>query len=88
MASAHYQITESMDVFAETLFSHEQLQAAQGLLIDASGATLGALNPYNPFGEDVGVSFSYPGIPQNQDESGTYYRPLIGVRGSAFSDWH
>ena len=39
MASAHYQITESMDVFAETLFSHEQLQAAQGLLIDASGAT-------------------------------------------------
>jgi len=49
----NYQASESMDLFTEVIFSHEHLQAPAGSLIDASQATLGASNPFNPFGEAV-----------------------------------
>jgi iron complex outermembrane receptor protein len=93
LLSGHYKIGESMDIFAEVLFSHEQVHAPQDLMINASGGSfggtiLGANNPYNPFGEAVGVSFVYPGIKTGYGDSGTMIQPLIGVQGSVFSDWH
>lgn len=93
LLSAHYQVAESMDLFTEVIFSHEHLEDLSGLLIDAyggsyGGATLGANNPYNPFGQAVGISYSYPGIGENQDELETFIHPLIGARGSVFTDWH
>jgi len=88
LLSGHYQLTESMDLFSEILFSHERVRATFAFPpIDKSHATLGANNPYNPFGEAVGVSFDYAGIRSRWDEAGSLIRPLIGVRGSLFSDW-
>jgi len=93
LLSAHYQLAESMDLFTDITFSHEHLKATFGFLIQASGGsyggtTLGAGNPYKPFGEDVGISFAYPGIHRTMMNRGSLIRPLIGVRGSVFSDWH
>jgi len=93
LLSGHYQLSESVDLFTETLFSYERIQDPVGPLIDLGPeggmATLGAKNPYNPFGEAVGISYSYPGIQIGQNNSSTTaIRPLIGVRGSLFSAWH
>jgi len=82
-----------MDLFTEMLFSRGRLETPFGPLIDAfggsfGGTTLGANNPYNPFGKDVGVSFAYPGRQVRFIGSGTLIRPLIGVRGAFFSEWH
>jgi iron complex outermembrane receptor protein len=92
LASAHYHVSEAVDLFTEVIFSHERLQAQEGDLIDVgqfgSMGTLGANNPYNPFGESVGVSFASPSLPSVADESGSLIRPLVGLRGTVFSDWH
>jgi len=94
LLSAHYAIAESVDLFTEVMFSNMNLHARTGLglLIDVptgDSAILAANNPYNPFGEDVGVGFSYPGIvgPLERTHE-SLIRPLIGMRGTLFSDWH
>lgn len=91
--SARHHFSDSTDVFLEVLGSHEVVQAPFGRAIDtATGGnpgfvmTLGAKNPYNPFGEDVDVSFSYP-IPIGYRTTGDLIRPLVGVEGSTFGDW-
>jgi len=93
LLSGHYALAERMDLFTEVMFVHQHLQAPNAPLIDAAGGsyggtTLGAGNPYNPFGTAVGVSFDYAGLLRTFDNPGTWIRPLIGVRGSVFSDWH
>jgi iron complex outermembrane receptor protein len=91
LLSAHYAVSESVDLFTEVLFSHGSLQNQDGAQLGASrsfGGTVAANNPYNPFGEAVNVSFAYPGTGLLQGESTSLVRPLIGVRGSFSSDWH
>jgi iron complex outermembrane recepter protein len=87
LLSAHYQMAGSMDLFTEILFSHQHLHPPSDSFINASGAILGANNPYNPFGKDVGVSFASD-FPTSYEASGSLIRPLIGMRGSLFSAWH
>src|SRR5205823_11906889 len=91
LLSGHYEITDSVDLFAEVIASHSTVRFHAGLQIAGSsfgGTTLGASNPYNPFGQDVGVSFSYEGLPIITETSENLVRPLIGVRGAVFSGWH
>jgi iron complex outermembrane receptor protein len=91
LLSAHYEVAESMDLFAEVLFSHGHLRNYNAPQIFASqsfGGTVAANNPYNPFAQDVNVSFAYPGTGQLQDQFASFIRPLIGVRGSFLSNWH
>jgi iron complex outermembrane receptor protein len=88
LLSAHYDATESVDLFTEVLFSHGHLRNLSGPQISVFGGTVAANNPYNPFGLDVNVSFAYPGTGQLQDQSASLIRPLIGVRGSFLSNWH
>jgi iron complex outermembrane receptor protein len=91
LLTGHFQATDAVDLFTEVLFSHNDGQYSFAPLITASsanGITLGANNPYNPFGEAVGVSFAYSGLPNIENTSGEFIRPLIGIRGSIFSDWH
>jgi iron complex outermembrane receptor protein len=93
LLSGHYQVLDSMDVFAEVMFSNERLQSSYGYLIDGpggsyGGTTVGAGNPYNPFRETVGVSFDYPGLLAINRELGSLLRPLLGIQGSIFSGWH
>ena len=91
LLSAHYDVAESTDLFTEILFSHGHLQNQLSAQIQADqfvGGTVAAGNPYNPFGQAVNVSFAYPGSGQNETQSTSYIRPMLGVRGSWFSDWH
>jgi iron complex outermembrane receptor protein len=86
--SGHYELAESVDFFTEVMLSHESLEAPIFPLIYAYQSSLPANNPFNPFGKAVAVSFAYPGLLQSSDNTGSLIRPLIGVRGSLFSDWH
>ncbi len=91
MLSGHYEVGEQVDVFTETLFTHERKDNRSGDYLNGFseyGTTLGAANPYNPFGETVGISFSYPGIETGYENTQTFIRPLIGVRGTFLADWH
>jgi iron complex outermembrane recepter protein len=90
LLSAHYELSAAADVFTEVLASHEREPVRIGNLIQAEaayGSTMSASNPYNPFGEDVGVSFSYPGVPWSYEHTQSFVRPLVGIRGSILSDW-
>ena len=91
LLSAHFQVAESVDFFAEFLFSHRYLWNQVGPQIQVSQSffgTVAADNPYNPFGQAVNVSFVYPGAGQQEAQSTSLIRPMIGVRGAVFSDWH
>jgi iron complex outermembrane recepter protein len=92
LLSAHYEVAHSVDLFTEVVFSHGYLRNQVGPGITASqsfGGTVAANNPYNPFGEPVNVSFAYPGADEAiANVSTSLFRPMIGVRGSVFSDWH
>ncbi len=92
LISAHYRISDAVDLFTQSLFSHTIRSNTLGLAIDVpvyDSAVLAAGNSYNPFGEDVGVSFSYPGIAAPRETSiESLVRPLVGVRGIFFSDWN
>ena len=89
--SGHYALNESAELFIEVLGSHESQEVESGPLIflnSAFGNTLGANNPYNPFGEQVGLSYIYPGLLEPYQDTQDLLRPLIGVRGSFADDWH
>jgi iron complex outermembrane receptor protein len=91
--SGHFQATQSIDLFGEILASYAYHRPIDRDLIDATGGSfggtiLGAGNPYNPFGQDVGVSFAYDGLQSGYRIPETLLRPMIGLRGSLFSDWH
>lgn len=88
LVSAHYDLTESADLFTEILFSHRNLRNQFGPQISATQSLLPANNPYNPFGQAVSVSFAYPGAGQQETQSAYLIRPVIGVRGLMFSDWN
>jgi iron complex outermembrane receptor protein len=88
---AHYEFAEAADLFTEVLLSHRDLRNQIGPQIyvtQSFGGTVAAGNPYNPFGQDVNVSFVYPGAGQQEVQSSYLIRPTIGVRGSLSSDWH
>jgi iron complex outermembrane receptor protein len=92
LASGHYQLLESVDLFAKILYSREQIKIRTGDLIDLSsgafgGTTLGAANPNNPFGETVGISYTYPGLGRYEQNDQSLFRPLLGLRGSLFGNW-
>jgi len=91
LLSANYKLTDSVNLFTEVLFSHRDLQNQVGAQVSAYpffDGTLAANNPYNPFGEDVNVSFAYPGTGYHQVQSASLIRPMIGIEGSLPSDWH
>jgi iron complex outermembrane receptor protein len=91
LLSAHYDLTESIDLFTDVLFSHGYLrnQVAPRISVSQSfDGTVAANNPYNPFGEVVNVSFAYLGAGEPAVESTSLIRPIVGMRGSIFSDWH
>jgi len=46
-----------------------------------------ASNPYNPFGETVGVAGLLP-VPGSIDNDTGFFRSLAGAKGNLFNSWH
>ena len=91
LANGHYQLTDSIDLFTETLFSHEEINTpvtGSVSLFSRFGNVLPAGNPYNPFGQDVGLSYNLPGTSGDFDLKQTFVRPLVGIRGPLFGSWN
>jgi len=86
LLSAHYDVSESTIYLPRCCIQAAASKNKYGYLIDTLDSsffatTLGANNPYNPFGKDVGVSFASPTSSNIFKGSGTLVRPLIGIRG-------
>jgi len=88
----HYDITPNVSVFGEIMYSHVRQTVQDGNqsmfgLPGYQSFTLGAANPYNPFGEDVGVSGVFTAVPTTQIYSSDYVRPVIGLSGTVLDGW-
>ena len=87
-------MTQSIDLFTEIMVSHALVKQGQDppIVFGFPGYTpytIAASNPYNPFGQTVGVSGLLTSLGRSFDElPTTFFRPLIGLRGSVFNSWH
>jgi iron complex outermembrane receptor protein len=93
-ASGHFELTESVDLFAELMYSHTRTvpQGAGPILFGEDGYqqyTVPASNPFNPFGETVGVAYQFNDFGATKYPMSTdFVRPAVGVRGLVFDSWH
>ena len=92
-ASGNYALTESVELFTELMVSRVLNHAYAGYvsLFGEQGYqsyTVGATNPFNPFGTAVGVSYLFTTLPRYEQFSDTtFFRPLVGARGTLFDTW-
>jgi iron complex outermembrane receptor protein len=93
LVQANYKVTPSIDLFSELLLSRRQeLNASSppGMFGQPGFTpfTVASSNPFNPFGETVGVTelFTSVGRTENHFDQ-VFVRPLIGMRGSFLDSW-
>ncbi len=90
--AATYRLSPSVELFAEGLFSHTE-ELNKGFPPDLFGApffqqfTVPASNPYNPFGQTVGLAGLLTPDRQTQPLKTDFYRPLVGARGRFGKRW-
>lgn len=89
--SGHYNLMPGLELFGTIMYSHYHTDIYETGLINLTGGSLGnyvlsASNPYNPFKQDVGVSWSYGALDLARDTD--FYRPVVGIRGDLPGDWH
>ena len=88
-----YELTRSAELYSDVLLSHVQQYgyANPPALFGEPGFqqfTVGAGNPYNPFGEAVGVSDMLSDVGRAAlDLRTNYLFAVVGVRGRLFDSW-
>jgi iron complex outermembrane recepter protein len=93
-ASGHFELTESVDLFTELMYSHTRVvsRGAGPNLFGENGFqvyTASASNPFNPFGEAVGVAYQFNDFGATKYPLTTdFLRPVLGARGTVFDSWH
>src|SRR3546814_8964952 len=80
-----YQVAPRMEMFSGLTYTKRKLPTRE-LSINASSGQYGlsvlpADNPYNPFGVDVGVDFTYEDTGVFVDFENTYLNAYLGARG-------
>ena len=94
LAQGSYNAGSSVELFTELMFSHvEEFQkSSPPLLFGLPGFqsfTVAASNPYNPFGEVVGIADLLTSLGrQTTDLDTEFFRALAGARGNVFDNWH
>jgi iron complex outermembrane receptor protein len=94
LATGSLQWTPSVELFTELMFSHveQKVQSDPPELFGVPGFTsftVPASNPYNPFGETVGISGLLTSLgSQLRPLDQTFFRGLVGARGDVFGTWH
>jgi iron complex outermembrane receptor protein len=92
--NGHIDLSSSLQVFTEILVSHSLVREGQDppIIFGFPGFTpytVSAANPYNPFGQTVGISGLLTTLGRSFDVlPTTFFRPLLGLRGSAFGNWN
>lgn len=92
--NAHYELSPTLDIFTEIMVTHSLVREGQDppILLGEPGYTpytVAASNPYNPFGQTVGISGLLASLGRSFDDlPTTFFRPLVGLRGSAFGSWN
>ncbi len=89
----HYRLSDSITAFAELIYTHftQDTTAGYESLFGTQGFqdfTVSAANPFNPFGETVGVAESFPGVPSVNIDTTNFFRPLVGLKGTLWNRWH
>jgi iron complex outermembrane receptor protein len=95
LARATFNITESSELFADALFAHVQQfgrfsppQLAGFPQFSFTTYSVSASNPYNPFGEQVGITGLLTGLGRQSDPIDTVFvRPEVGASGTLFTHW-
>jgi iron complex outermembrane recepter protein len=89
VGSGHWSLTDHTELFTQFLGSKEHQTFLINTQINLAPAsyTLGASNPYNPFGEDVRVGYNYFGLNSRIVNDQSFIRPLVGIRGDIASGW-
>jgi iron complex outermembrane receptor protein len=91
--NAHYELTPELEVFTQIMVSHQLVRQGEDppIVLGLPGYTpytVAASNPYNPFGQTVGISGMLATMGRAFDElPSTFFRPLVGLRGHAFGSW-
>jgi len=87
LLQGNYQLTSTAELFTELLYSHvDELQEFSSAGIygfpGSPSFTLSASNPYNPFGETVGVGTLFPTLPPvGQSLKTDFLHAVLGARG-------
>jgi len=90
----NYDVSPSTELFTELMFSHvyEVAYSAPPGLFAVPGYTqftASASNPYNPFGETVGVGDLFTSLPRSSESNEeNFIRALVGTRGHFSDDWY
>ena len=93
LVSGRYDFTPAVELFGQLLFSKRftyQDDGASGLYAQPgySAFTVSASNPFNPFGETVGVGYTFADRPVYGATTTMFWQPTLGVRGDLFEHWH
>jgi iron complex outermembrane recepter protein len=92
LLSGGYDVGTHMELFTQLLYSHvkqDQSVGPAGLLYGAPGFqayTVAATNPFNPFGERVGIGYVFPGVTVNTYDT-DFLMPVVGARGRLGESW-
>ena len=93
LAQGTYSATSNVELFTELLYSHlNTLNFGNPLLLygtpDFQLFTASADNPFNPFGQTVGVSYMLSDLGRYTTRASTEFtRTLIGAKGSLADAW-
>ncbi|WP_175597298.1 TonB-dependent receptor [Peristeroidobacter soli] len=86
-ASGTFELSENTELFAEFLYSKERKQLY--VYPPVAVIRVPADSPNNPFGQAVSLNYLFEQIGRicGQCQDTDYFRPLLGARGSLFSNW-
>ncbi|MGH8200513.1 MAG: TonB-dependent receptor domain-containing protein [Steroidobacteraceae bacterium] len=86
IADGHLDLTPSVELFSELIYTHETLHDAAGYQF-LFGNSVPPANPYNPFGETVTVNEWLTEVPRSSEYDMDFFRPLVGIKGTLADRW-
>jgi iron complex outermembrane receptor protein len=88
LANGEYEVSSALTLRAQLLYSRNRQDSAMTPWT-LNGALLPASNAFNPFGQDVSVSYAFdvPQLARSFEFNSDFTQVLVGGRGRLFGDW-
>jgi len=92
LVNGHLEIAPTVTLFAQLIYTNLRQVAGQGYetllgLTEFQLFDIGAQNPFNPFGEGVGIAESLRDVPVVDNIETNFFRPLVGMKGTIARRW-